>query len=204
MKTNTAFLLESLEGSLAQNSCWRGKVDWVEEVDSTNEQVLALLKQGKQAPFALLAERQTQGRGQRGRKWVGFSGESILLSAALLGPKDLSARELASFVVGEVLAKLAATFGIVAEVKLPNDLLIAGAKCAGVLIEATTASRALCVGIGLNVTQSRQSLQDAVDQKATSLACHAKVLPPRPVLAAMLLEELAESFQPFSLDSSSS
>jgi BirA family biotin operon repressor/biotin-[acetyl-CoA-carboxylase] ligase len=106
------------------------------ELDSTNSEAARLAQAGEAGPLWIVAERQTAGRGRRGRVWQGASGN---LAATLLLTTDQAPAQAAqmAFVTALALADMAAAF--VAEdlirVKWPNDLLVGGAKAGGVLIE---------------------------------------------------------------------
>lgn len=126
-----------------------------ETLPSTNAEALALARAGERGPFWITAERQTAGRGRRGKVWTSEPGNlyaSLLLTdAAPAGhlPELCFVAALALLdAVHEVAPKLTAQL----KLKWPNDLLRGGAKIAGILIEAeTTGSRTTSVvGIGVN------------------------------------------------------
>ena len=103
------------------------------------------------------ADCQTEGRGQRGNRWLSAPGENLTFSL-VLRPSDLPAREqmqitaLASVSLRETLLSQ----GIPAQIKWPNDIYVEGKKLAGMLIEnrlELTRIAASVIGIGLNVNQ---------------------------------------------------
>jgi BirA family transcriptional regulator, biotin operon repressor / biotin---[acetyl-CoA-carboxylase] ligase len=124
------------------------------ELDSTNAE--ALRRGGAGAPVWILAERQTAGRGRRGRAWRAPEGH---FAATLLmrppGPPAQAA--LRSFVAA--LALREALVGVTGRselfaMKWPNDVLLSGRKLAGILLESGTApdgGPVLAVGIGVNL-----------------------------------------------------
>ena len=122
---------------------------------STNAEALARARAGERGPLWVTAARQTAGRGRRGRVWVSEPGNlyaSLLLTDAapathlpeLCFVVALAARDA----VAEVAPKLASRLRL----KWPNDLLLDGAKIAGILIEAESigAGTATVAGIGAN------------------------------------------------------
>src|SRR5436190_8578745 len=100
-----------------------------------------------------VTEEQTEGRGRLGRRWLSPRGASLLFSL-LLEPQVESSRlpEL-TLVAGVASAKaIASVTGTAPEIKLPNDVLIAGRKVAGILAEARDGRVVLGVGVNVNVS----------------------------------------------------
>ncbi len=143
-----------------------------DEIDSTNAEARRRADAGETGPLWLIARRQTAGRGRRGRAW---STESGNLAATLLVTTDKPAHEAAqaTFVAALAIADLFATCvpeSLVA-IKWPNDVLIAGLKASGILIES--GSRAdgrlwLAIGCGLNLNHA----PDGLERPATRIADH--------------------------------
>jgi BirA family biotin operon repressor/biotin-[acetyl-CoA-carboxylase] ligase len=123
------------------------------EVASTNDEALARVRAGAPEGTLVVAQRQTAGRGRRGRAWESPPG-NLHLSLVLQPTAGLAAAVAVGFA-----AALAARGAIVrglppghsVELKWPNDVLIDGAKAAGVLIE--TADDALVLGVGINIAR---------------------------------------------------
>lgn len=138
-----------------------------DEVDSTNARMLARLEQGNGHGAAMFAERQTAGRGRRGRRWVSpFSG-GINLSIGWQFSGGVQLLEGLSLAVGVALARALAQFDVPdVRLKWPNDVWCRGRKLAGVLLELSgdlTDRCAVVVGIGLNVGLRGDSAA-AIDQ----------------------------------------
>ncbi|MFN3714946.1 MAG: biotin--[acetyl-CoA-carboxylase] ligase [Alcanivoracaceae bacterium] len=130
-------------------------VDVVLSTGSTNADALAMLQRGVAAPFALLAEHQTAGRGRRGRAWMSPFAGNVYLSLAWQFPVGASRLEGLSLAVGVVLAEALTDAGLGSRVALkwPNDVWVEGAKIAGVLIELSGDLDDRCtavIGIGIN------------------------------------------------------
>ncbi|HUE63820.1 MAG TPA: biotin--[acetyl-CoA-carboxylase] ligase [Rhizomicrobium sp.] len=120
------------------------------ELDSTNEQARRLAHAGEMGPVWIMAERQTGGRGRRGRAWQ--SGPGNLAATLLLRPDAPQAMTgQLSFAAALAVADMAAHFAPQAAiaVKWPNDVLAEGKKLAGILLE--TGERWLAIGIGVNL-----------------------------------------------------
>ena len=132
-------------------------VEVVLEVDSTNARLLRMSRDGMPGPAACLAERQTAGRGRRGRTWVSPFGRNVCLS--LLWPLDRSrGLEGLTIALGVAIASEVRGLGVPeAGLKWPNDVVVGGRKLGGILVEI--ANRApgradVVCGVGVNVGMS--------------------------------------------------
>ena len=174
-------------------------IRWFDELDSTNAEARRLAEAGEGGPLWIAARRQTQGRGRRGRAWQTAPGN---LAATLLAGADRDPAEAAqlSFVAGLAVADLASSCveeGLVA-LKWPNDVLLAGAKLAGVLIESGRRPDGglwLAIGVGVNLVAA----PDLPGHPATALAAHLRPGLPAPgqeaaleVLSASMARRIGE------------
>jgi BirA family biotin operon repressor/biotin-[acetyl-CoA-carboxylase] ligase len=134
------------------------KIIHLESVDSTNNYAAKLLSEGRIGHgTVILADEQTNGRGQRGTKWSSPASENLLFSL-VLQPDNLSVSEqcVLTEITSIALVEFLRKFGISAKVKWPNDILVNGEKIAGVLIENQLKGNSIAssvIGIGLNVNQ---------------------------------------------------
>ncbi|MEO1102135.1 MAG: biotin--[acetyl-CoA-carboxylase] ligase [Pseudomonadota bacterium] len=124
----------------------------LDDVGSTNDEAMARLRAGAD-PFWLTAQRQLAGRGRRGRHWVSEPG-NLYSSYAFrpeFSPEGMGILPLA---VAVALSDALQTLGLKPQHKWPNDVLIGGRKCAGILIETEMAARKrlAVIGIGVNIT----------------------------------------------------
>jgi BirA family biotin operon repressor/biotin-[acetyl-CoA-carboxylase] ligase len=133
-----------------------------EEIDSTNEEAKRRAEAGERGPLWIIAERQTAGRGRRGRAWDSPAGN--LMTTLLLDPV-CSPGEAArlSFVAALSVHDLVSNAcpGQAAALKWPNDVLLEGKKCAGILLEAASASGHtlpwVAIGIGVNLVHAPEN-----------------------------------------------
>lgn len=127
------------------------RILWREEVGSTNDELRILAEQGAEEGLILGAERQSAGRGRRGRAWFSEGDvEDALTFSVLLRPREDSKYwPRYSLVVGLAVAEALAEMGVEAEIKWPNDLLVRGRKIAGILVEA--GRDFVVIGVGVNV-----------------------------------------------------
>lgn len=131
-------------------------------IDSTNNWCLQQSKAGKALPFVCFAERQTSGRGRRGKHWF-MPSNNIAMS--LVWPFALSEQSLHLLPLSIAMAIVAAleSFGVKqVQVKWPNDVYVQGKKIAGILIETQPVKNgrvngagsgkqvAVVIGLGLN------------------------------------------------------
>src|SRR5581483_12488089 len=128
-------------------------VSWFETIGSTNAEALTRAAAGEHGPLFIAAERQSAGRGRRGRTWISEPGN---LHATLLiaDPAPPAASPQLCFVAALALhdAVLDGCAGLAParlKLKWPNDLLLDGMKAAGILIEGTAlAGNRIAVAIG--------------------------------------------------------
>lgn len=175
-----------------------GRVVWrFRELASTNSLALELGAWLDSRPrwhgLALLADRQTRGRGQHERVWESPPGKGVLMSV-LLDPSTALRRPaiLTSFMAVCVAGVVERFIGRPAELKWPNDVLVEGRKIAGILVEQ---ARGTVLGVGLNVSQSAEDLAGCGLPEATSLACHVSNPPTPGVVAECLLDSMDRSWE---------
>lgn len=147
---------------------WR--LDWVAETGSTNADLVAAAHQGAAHGEVLVTDLQHTGRGRLGRVWTAPSRSALLVSVLLRVPEiPLSLRGWSGAVAGLAIASaLDAFLDQPAELKWPNDVMVAGDKIAGILVEM--AGDALVIGVGVNVTTPPEQLPRP---DATTVAQHA-------------------------------
>lgn len=162
--------VERLTALLADDCRARWQWQITSEIDSTNAEAHRLISRLGPRALACTSERQTNGRGRRGRSWASPYGQNIYLS--VVEPFDTGAQALEglSLVVGLVLVEMLEEAGYQhCQLKWPNDVLMDGRKLAGVLIEIAGDLSSDCVaiiGVGINVLMSHS---EDIDQKWTSL-----------------------------------
>jgi len=141
-----------------------------DSIDSTNAEALRLVDAGCAAPFLVLAEQQTAGRGRRGRKWVSPFAQNVYYSLVLRIEGGLRQLEGLSLVVGLAVMQALRESGVQgAALKWPNDVLVGQKKIAGILLELVGDPADIChvvLGIGINVNMQKAA---AVDQQWTSV-----------------------------------
>ena len=146
-------------------------VQILDALDSTNAEARRRAEAGEAGPLWIAARRQTAGRGRRGRAW---STEVGNLAATCLLVTERAPADAAriSFVAALAVADLAALYvpePLVA-LKWPNDVLVAGAKASGILVESGMRADGrlwLAVGVGVNLAHAPPA-----ERPATALVRH--------------------------------
>ena len=128
-------------------------VEVVDETGSTNADLLAAAAAGAPGRSVLVARHQTAGRGRLDRRWDAPAGANLLVSLLFRDLPD-HVHELTQRVALAAADAVLAVGGVRAGLKWPNDLLVDGAKLAGVLAQAGAVDGRVdhvVVGIGINV-----------------------------------------------------
>lgn len=139
------------------------KIKHFKRIPSTSDYLLQEAKKGMPEGAVVTTDYQTKGRGRYQRKWVSPPGKNLLFSL-LLRPdlKPSQAPFLTHVACTSVRQVLETQYGIQATIKKPNDLLVAGKKICGILVESSSSSNNkldfAVIGIGLNVNSAENEL----------------------------------------------
>ncbi len=140
-------------------------------IGSTNDELKRLAREGAGEGLVVTAERQTAGRGRRGRAWTSPAGN--LYASVLLRPQCRAATAaqlgfVAALGVAEAIGALAPAVAV--RCKWPNDVLANGKKLAGILLETEMVGGDqpdfVVLGLGVNLASAPRDTPYA----ATSLA----------------------------------
>lgn len=174
------------------------------EIDSTSHYLLDALAADSIHGRAVLAEYQSAGRGRRGNRWLAAPASGLCLS---LGwhyestPASLTCLSLAAGVAVAGALRGEGCRGV--QLKWPNDVLVDGAKLAGILIESHAQGAGPCdvvIGVGVNVRMPEQ-LERTLDRRVTDLErVLAPVRPSRNRLAARLINALVAMLKQYGSD----
>jgi BirA family biotin operon repressor/biotin-[acetyl-CoA-carboxylase] ligase len=143
------------------------------EVSSTNDWAKELAAFGAAEGTVAIAETQTSGRGRLGRKWVSPKGGlwfSVILRPELTASRVATVTFAAGVAVAEALQE---SYGLKAETKWPNDMMINNRKVCGTLSETSMTGdnvNYLVLGIGINGNfDTQKAFSDELGRVATSL-----------------------------------
>ncbi|WDU54892.1 biotin--[acetyl-CoA-carboxylase] ligase [Taylorella equigenitalis] len=146
-------------------------IEWVEQIDSTNDRLLESTKLSNPTPRPAIlgAHYQTSGRGRHGRKWSNLNGDTLMFSCAYdvsLPPEKLATlAPLAGIVACDALKKSIKGFGNkLLTMKWPNDIFYKDAKLSGLLVEVIRPStgkidknhHVVVVGMGMNLNHAKE------------------------------------------------
>jgi BirA family biotin operon repressor/biotin-[acetyl-CoA-carboxylase] ligase len=136
---------------------WRGELVVLSTTGSTSDDAKRIARAGAAHGSIVIAGEQTQGRGRNGSVWYSPAADNVYLSIVLRPAWPSAGASSFALVVGLVVASVVdgrLSTRAPAAVKWPNDVLIAGKKIAGVLVEAQLRGAeiaSIVVGIGINV-----------------------------------------------------
>jgi BirA family biotin operon repressor/biotin-[acetyl-CoA-carboxylase] ligase len=142
---------------------------YFENLESTNTTAEELAKQGCSEGTVVLANCQTQGRGRKGNPWHS-PGDVNLYFSLIVRPKFEFVHYL-PFIAGLAVLKICEDLGLRADLKWPNDILIAGKKVSGILVQTAIEDKSLefaIIGCGINV--NLRNMPEELKATATSLA----------------------------------
>lgn len=177
--TNKGYMLEEepdlmnkeAVGSLLHTEKLGRTMEYFDEIDSTNNYCKRMAEQGAEHGLLAVADRQTAGRGRRGRSWETPSKTSIAMSILLrpqIAPDRASMLTIvAAMAVADAVKEVTA---LPVGIKWPNDIVVNKKKLCGILTEMSVELSAInyvVVGIGINV--NNVSFPEEIAATATSL-----------------------------------
>lgn len=176
----------------------------LEKVTSTNDVVAQLAPESREG-VVVIAERQSAGRGQYGRRWHSTARKGLWLSV-LLRPRISvgDSGRLTELLAQSIATTISVTTGLAPTIKAPNDVYIRGRKVAGVLVEMRVeATGAYCAvaGMGVNVNHGAEDFPAELRSTAGSLAMFLGSAVERNAFAIALLSRLDDEYRRFSENS---
>ncbi len=140
------------------------EVAWFDAAGSTMIEAARLAAQGSAA--VVVAEEQTAGQGRYGRSWYSERESGLYVSPILRVPLPAGNAPVLTLALGLATAEsIARVAGLACDLRWPNDVLLGGKKCAGILVQIEGA--AFVAGIGINVNHS--AFPPEIAETATSL-----------------------------------
>ncbi|HTP47746.1 MAG TPA: biotin--[acetyl-CoA-carboxylase] ligase [Casimicrobiaceae bacterium] len=177
-------------------------VEVVEQIDSTNTELMRRAPRQDIHRHALAAEAQSAGRGRRGRAWKTIAGASLTFSLGWRFARGAGRLSGLTLAVGLAVARALGASGFAnIELKWPNDIMCGDAKLGGILVELAGEARGpatAVIGVGLNVVLPAASRRE-IDQVVTDLASvsRRRAIDRNRLLARILreLEAMLETFE---------
>jgi BirA family biotin operon repressor/biotin-[acetyl-CoA-carboxylase] ligase len=179
--------VEAVAAALRRRDGWR--LEHVLATGSTNDDLASRVRRSgpeDSAGTVLVTEEQTAGRGRSGRQWSCPAGAGLMFSAAVdVSSLPPARRPWTGVALGlAVITGFRSVAGVQAGLKWPNDVMVDGNKCGGILAEA--AGDVVIVGAGLNISLQRPELPRP---DATSLLLAGAARVDRNFLLAAVLDE---------------
>jgi len=170
-----------------------------DQIDSTNSEAERRLADGKDTPFAVVANEQRTGRGRRGKAWHSPKDGNIYLSLGFNPNVNMIRLQTFTLWQGIKIAKFLRDFSGSNQilVKWPNDLLVGDKKLGGMLTEASIDCehvKSLIFGIGINVNASTLSYPKNIRSQSISLESHTHQTFRLHEITAGLIKVILESF----------
>lgn len=171
-------------------------IQYFPSIDSTNQYLL----QHTDYPsgYVCIAEQQTAGRGRNGRVWVSPPTGNLYLSLLWHFPLQKLPWSSLSLVVGVAVAKALAEYpNIAVNLKWPNDVMVAGNKLAGILVETLSRDKmTVVIGLGLNIHMPT-NYRDDIQKPITDLASLTTNRINPNLLVATILKQLVTALELF-------
>lgn len=188
------FDLEEVEAGLTGTG-FAGQVKHFPSVHSTNTLALEAAQVGGRTGV-WVADEQTAGRGRGGHLWHSIVGDGLYMSVLIAPALPVSKALWISLATGLATQQaIREVTGLRADIRWPNDLLIDGKKCCGILVETAVAQtdaeavlRYAVIGIGINLNHA--SFPGEIAPLATSLHLEGGQNVPREIILVALLRAL--------------
>lgn len=173
---------------------WAGcEIYYFDSIDSTNTKAKELAEEGHPSGTLVVADRQTAGKGRRGRSWESPTGIGIFMTLMLkpeINPNNASMLTLvAAMATTRAIRRVT---GVPAMIKWPNDIVMNGKKVCGILTEMSEQFdyiNHIVIGIGINV--HNEDFPEEIAQTASSLYLESG----QHIHRASLIEAFLEEFE---------
>lgn len=188
-------------GRALKNRRIGGEIVALKETVSTNQIAFRLAEEGASEGTVVVADQQSAGKGRLGRIWHSPAGVNLYCSVILRPPiQPVAAPQLTFLSVIAVARAVEKLTPLKSRIKWPNDLLINGAKVAGLLNEMSAETdkvNFVILGIGVNLNMTREQFPADLRHPATSLLIESGAITDRTEFARVLLEELDDLYTGF-------
>ncbi len=184
---------------------WAGRtLYFFESTGSTNPDAKRFAEEGAPHGTIVVADRQTAGRGRRGRSWESPAGKSIYFTIVVRPEFEPDKASMITLVVALAVAEaVREETGLSTGIKWPNDVVVNGKKICGILTEMSMTPEMneiqfLVAGVGVNVNQdSEEDFTPELRGRAASLKMEAGRSIDRAALLARILQHFEEDYDLF-------
>lgn len=179
---------------------WAGRNIYIlDEVDSTNDEAKRCAESGAEHGTVIAAEKQTAGKGRRGRSFESPMGCGLFMSMIIRDDILPARASMLTLVMGIAVAKgLESLTNLKVQIKWPNDVLVSGKKICGILTEMSMQIECvnyLVIGCGVNVRN--ESFPEEIKDRATSVFLEGGKSVRRSVLLSAILEQFEKYYRIF-------
>ena len=172
-KISDRVLESEITDGLNTNVFGKKKIVYLQETDSTNTRAKILAEEDAPEGTVVIAEKQTKGRGRKGRSWLSPEGDGIYMSVILRPDMPpFEAPRITLLTAVAVAEALLSQVQLPLRIKWPNDILINGKKIAGILTEISSEMDIIdyiVVGLGLNVNTPSDHFSGDLKKQSTSV-----------------------------------
>lgn len=179
---------------------WAGQnLIFQDEVSSTNTLAKVAAEEGAPHGTLYVADKQTAGRGRRGRAWTSPAGTNIYFTILLRPQFPPECASMLTLVMAHSVAKaIRKASGLSVGIKWPNDIVVNGRKVCGILTEMSAEQdyiQYVVIGVGINV--GPQEFSGELRDKATSLQAEKGAPVSRSELMQYVMEFFEEDYDQF-------
>ena len=189
---------ETIESLLTTK--WAGRIlKFYDETDSTNVQAVREAENGAPHGTLIVADRQTAGKGRRGRCWESPADTNIYFTLILKPDFAPDRASMLTLVMAHsVNRSVKQETGLNCGIKWPNDIVVNGRKVCGILTEMRVEQagiRHVVIGVGVNV--GKQEFPDDLSERATCLEQECSGRVSRSSLLARIMKAFEEDYKTF-------
>lgn len=186
---------QEILSKLSPDYPWKDRFHWFSEIDSTNDLLRTMARNGAPHGTVLIADRQTNGHGRRGRSFQSLGGVGVYLSLLIRPdcvPTDLMHLTCAAAVA--MCEAVQAAAGFRPGIKWTNDLVYKKRKLGGILTELGFTTKGqldyAIIGIGINCCQKETDFAPEIQNIAASLSMVSGQEIDRAKVAAAMMDAL--------------
>ena len=177
-------------------------MDWnvvfYEEIDSTNTEVRRLSQAGAEQGLVAVADKQSAGKGRRGRGWESPAGTNLYFSILLRPAFTPEKAPMLTLLMAYSVVRVLRGEGQQAQIKWPNDVVLSNKKLCGILTEMHMTGcqiEDVIIGVGINVNTTE--FPEELKEKATSLRIETGIELERKSLLQCILQEFQKQYECF-------
>ncbi|MFQ6674693.1 MAG: biotin--[acetyl-CoA-carboxylase] ligase [Fidelibacterota bacterium] len=174
------------------------EIDYYVRLESTNTEAVELMEAGAKEGTLVVTDNQTAGRGRHDQSWFSGPGKGLAFSVILRPGIGGRSAGLISLMGALAVADAVEKFQLAPQVKWPNDILLSGKKCGGVLVETKFKGDIMStavMGIGINVNETEAEFPEELRPTTTSILMAKESPAQRELALAWTLNSLEQWYE---------